>query len=221
MNRKKEICNLGQYAINEVETKSFGTTKQILAVHEVYRLGGKPTIVKIEEGKTTSTVYFQIVGEKFYFAAYFSMLPKVSLTGTGTEPHTSVYLNASSYILTYKEICAFTSLIPTRGWSVGDMTPSGKSTRKFSSVQFEESDGPGLFSKKLRSLLDFLERDKLGVLRLVTNAEAYVQTVMEFHNGNTMLGGPNIDKISLRRLSDFELDIDFDFYATGNFFKEE
>ena len=129
--------DLGQYAINEVETKSFGTTKQILAVHEVYRIGGKPTIIKIEEGKTTATVYFQIVGEKFYFAAFFAMLPEVSLTGTGTEPHTRVYLNASSYILSYTDICAFTSLIPTGGWSVGDMTPSGRSTRKFSFVQFE------------------------------------------------------------------------------------
>ena len=100
------------------------------------------------------------------------------------------------------------------------MTPSGKSTRKFSSVQFEESDGSGLFSKKLRSLLDFLEQDKLGVLRLVTNAEAYVQTAMEFHTGNTMLGGPDTDKISLRRLSDFELDIAFDFTLLVTFSKK-
>lgn len=40
---------------------------------------------------------------------------------------------------------------------------------------------------------------------------------MEFHNGNTMLGGPAIDKLSLRRLADLSLDIDFDMYATGNF----
>ena len=137
MNRKKESCDLGQYAIIEVETKSFGTTKQILSVHQVCCLGDKPTIVKIDKGKTTATVYFQIVGEKFYFAAFFAMLPEVSLTGTGTEPHTRVYLNASSYILSYTDICAFTSLIPTGGWSVGDMTPSGRSTRKFSFVQFE------------------------------------------------------------------------------------
>jgi hypothetical protein len=221
MNRMKESCDLGQYAINEVETKSHGTTKQILAVHQVCHLGEKPTIVKIEKGKTTATVYFQIVGEKFYFAAYFSLLPKVSLTGTGTEPHTSVYLNASSYVLSYTEICAFTSLIPTRGWSIGDMIPSCRSTRKFSSVQFEEPNGPGLFNKKLQSLLDLMEQDKIGVLRLVENADAYVQTAMEFHNGNTMLGGPSIDKMSLRRLCDLELDIDFDLYATGNFFEEE
>ena len=69
--------------------------------------------------------------------------------------------------------------------------------------------------------MDFLEQDKIGVLRLVTNASAYVQTAMEFHNGNTMLGGPDINKMSMRRLSDLELDIDFDLYATGNFFEEE
>ena len=56
MNRKKESCDLGQYAINEVETKSHGTTKQILAVHQVCRLGDKPTIVKIDKGKTNAAL---------------------------------------------------------------------------------------------------------------------------------------------------------------------
>jgi Domain of unknown function (DUF4279) len=72
---------------------------------------------------------------------------------------------------------------------------------------------------KMKNLLDFLETDKVGVKNLVKKAEGYIQVAMEFHNGNSMLGGPNISKESVRRMAALNIDIDFDLYVSGKTYK--
>ena len=42
---------------------------------------------------------------------------------------------------------------------------------------------------------------------------------MEFHNGNSMLGGPNISKESVKRMAALNLEIDFDLYVSGKTYK--
>lgn len=218
--KSEDYSRVAQCAVREIQEKTLGTTQQILDVHAVEYENGSPKILEIESDASNARVYFPIIGEAFYFVVCVSLFPEISVCATNTEPNVNVYLRATSPTMTFSEICGLTDLTPTGGWSLGDKTASGKSLRKYSSVRFEPSPGPGRFQGKLESLLDVLERDANGVRNLAADANAYIQVVMEFHNGNTMLGGPAIDKLSLRRLADLSLDIDFDMYAAGNFFKE-
>jgi hypothetical protein len=71
----------------------------------------------------------------------------------------------------------------------------------------------------MKNLLDFLETDKVGVKNLVKKAEGYIQVAMEFHNGNSMLGGPNINKETVKRMAALNIEIDFDLYVSGKTYK--
>ncbi len=111
-----------------------------------------------------------------------------------------------------------TTVKPTGGWDKGDKW-NDKTFRKYTAVHFEPNPEPDEFEDKLRKLLDYLEQDKEGILSLVEKAEGHIQVAMEFHNGNTMLGGPYISKENIKRMSSLNLEIDFDLYANGKFFK--
>ncbi len=84
---------------------------------------------------------------------------------------------------------------------------------------FEPTPGPDEFEDKLKKLLDFLETDKVGVKNLVKKAEGYIQVAMEFHNGNSMLGGAGISKESIKRMAALNLEINFDLYVSGKTYK--
>jgi len=42
---------------------------------------------------------------------------------------------------------------------------------------------------------------------------------MEFHNGNSMLGGPGISKETIKRMAALNVGIDFDLYVSGKTYK--
>jgi len=42
---------------------------------------------------------------------------------------------------------------------------------------------------------------------------------MNIHNGNGMVGGPTLDKNSIKRMNDLNLEINFDLYLEGKKFK--
>jgi hypothetical protein len=71
----------------------------------------------------------------------------------------------------------------------------------------------------LKKMLTFLEQDVDGVRALVDKARGYVQITSVFHNGNTSLSGLHLDKECIRRLAALNLEIDFDLYAEGNFYR--
>jgi hypothetical protein len=50
-------------------------------------------------------------------------------------------------------------------------------------------------------LLDQLETDKSGVAALVEKEGGMIQVAMEFHNGNTMLGGSSLDRETIARMA--------------------
>jgi len=210
-----------QKAIEEIESKTFGVTKQFLDVHEVVYDGNCPKIERIDKDRDDGTViaYFPIKDEKFYLAISIDTEPQVSVKGVGTVPYCCVYFRATSEILSFQDLSVMTILKSTGGWSKGDRRKSTTIFRKYSSIHFEPNPEPDEFEDKLKKLLDFLDQDKSGVNSLVERANGYIQVAMEFHNGNTMLGGPHIDKNLMKRMALLNLGIDFDLYANGNLFK--
>ncbi len=213
-----------QKAIEEIETKSLAVTEQFLEIHEVVYDNGKPKIARIDKDKRDGifVVYFPVKNEKFYFAVYVDTSPEISIRWTGTEPYNSVYFRAFSDTLSFGELSQLTTLKHTGGRSKGDpKRPIGGTgiLWKESTIFYEPDSEPDEFEDKLRKLLDFLEQDREGIAKLVDQANGYIQVAIEFHNGNTMLGGPNIDKGSLKRIANLNLEIDFDLYVSGKPFK--
>jgi hypothetical protein len=209
-------------AIDELQAKRFGTTQQLLDIHEIIYVDDKPQVLRVdtEYDEKTAIVYFPIKDEKFYLAVWLDTKPAISVRGVGTENYNSVYLKVISDALSFQELSSLTKLKPTSGWSKGDPRKSGKSFYNFSALHFEPNPEPDEFEDKLRKLLDFLETDKDGITALVNKASVQIQVATIFHNGNTMLGGHHLHKNTIKRLAAFNLEVDFDLYAEGNFFKD-
>ena len=209
-------------AIKEIETKTLGMTKQFLKIHKVVCVDKKPKVASLDTNKDKAVVYFNVEGEKFFFAVYMDTIPTVSVSWSNTQPYHSVYFNASSDKLSLKELSCLTTLSSTRGRNKGDKKrPGGDAgiSWKQSAIFFEPNPGPGEFEDKLTRLLDYLEQDKKGVEKLVEFADGYIQVYSSFHNGNTMIGGHHLEKDQVKRMSKLNLEIDFDITADGNLFK--
>lgn len=207
-------------ALSEIENKYFAVTEHYLAIHELVFEDNKPKIDRVDtESKDgTAIVYFPIKGEKFFFAIYLETIPKVEVRGIGTEPYNSVRFVASSDSLDLRQLSELTTLKYSTGRNKGDKRGQN-GVWNYSSISIEPNQEPDEFEDKLKKLLDYLEQDKLGILNLTKNAKGYVQVAIEFHNGNTMLGGPRLNLESIKRLGELNLEIDFDLYVGGNSFK--
>jgi hypothetical protein len=208
-------------AYEEIALRRCGVTKQLLAIHEVVYEDDKPKVLRVdierEDGR--AIVYFPIKGEKFYLAAYVERRGDKLEAICYTEAYHGVAFKAFSDTLSLEEISALTRLTPTRGWTKG-----GKRLYKSSlpatntCAIFEPNPEPDEFEDKIAKLLDYLETDKEGVAAIVEKAEGYIQVASIFHNGN--IDGYNLSKEVIRRASLLNLEIDFDLYAQGNFFRD-
>ena len=208
-------------AIDEIFKKELGTTEQLLEIHEVVFENDKPKVLRIDQecDDSSAIVYFPIKDQKFYLAVHLDTIPEVKVRGVGTENYNSVYLKITSETFSFDEISSLTKLKPTGGWSKGDPRKLGRSKYNNTTLHFEPNKEPDGFEDKLKKLLDFLDQDKQAILGMIGKTNSQIQVVTVFHNGNTMLGGHHIDKETLKRISMYNLEIDFDLYAEGNFYK--
>ena len=141
--------------------------------------------------------------------------PKVVVRHVSAEPYVSIYFKAISENMDFDQLSALTLLQNTGGWSKGEKRGAGAAFRRNSCIRFEPNPEPDDFEDKLKKLLDFLEQDMAGIQSLIQKASGYIQVAMEFHNGNTMLGGPHISLDLIKRMSLLDLGIDFDLYVGG------
>jgi hypothetical protein len=205
-------------AINEIESKNWGTTRQFLEIHDIIRKDDKPITdrIDLDGNDSAAIVYFPVQDEKFYLAICLETKPDIVITGIYVEPYVSVSLVAHSINTCFDQLQKMTTLIPTGGWKKGEAkTTGGNILNRYNFIRFEPNPGPDAFEDKISGLLDLLETDLTGVSVLVEKAGAYIQVAMEYHHGNTMLGGPRIGKQTVSRLAALELGIDFDLYTAG------
>ncbi len=211
-------------AVEEIETKNFGVTEQFLEVHKIVYQDNAPIISRIDTEKNNgmAIVYFPVVDEKFHLAVGVETKPEVAVSYVQTESYNSVCFRASSDNLSLEELAKKTKLEFSKGRSKGEPKNPKDGTGVLwpnSTIIFEPNPEPDEFEDKLTKLLDYLDHDKKGIKELINNANGYIQIAIEFHNGNTMLGGPHISKKLLKRMATFNLEIDFDLYVSGNFFR--
>ncbi len=213
------IDHITKKAIEEIEHSSFGVTEQFLAVHNVVYIDGKCAIkwVDVERDTESVYVYFSVENEPFYFVVVLSKAEQ-EVTWVYVEEESHVHFIAVSEELSANEIRKMTSLEPSKYWSKGERKGlAGKSNKVF----FEPTPEPLPVEQKINRLLDFLETDLDGVKRMVEKGGGYIQVVIEYHNGNTMLGGFFLNTKIIKRLASLNIEIDFDLYAVGNFYKDE
>jgi hypothetical protein len=182
----------------------------------------KPKIAKVDRDKNdgTAIVYFPVEGEKFYFAVVLTTDPEIAVTRIYVEPYISVCFSTMSETIDLDKLADMTALKATSTWKKGDLKRIGGTVQhRVNRFRIEPNPGPDEFEDKMKMLLELLETDKRGVTELVEKAAGYVQVAIEFHNGNTMLGGPNISKETIKRLAALNLEIDFDLYVGGKFYK--
>lgn len=208
-----------QKATEELETKPLGVTEQFLKIHQVVYENDKLKVARVdrENEDGTAIVYFPVKDEKFYLAVYLDTEPEVSVRHVNTESYNSVYFKATSEVYNFDELSKMTKLKSTGGNNKGD-NRGRNALWKHSSIFFEPNPEADEFEDKLRKLLDFLEQDKDGIATLVNKADGYIQVASTFHNGNTTLGGHQLDKSIIKRMANLNLAIDFDLYADGNFY---
>ena len=216
---KKEIENI---VIAEFEVPTMATTKQYLEIHSAVSENGviKVDRIDLESSDDVAIVYVPVEDEHFHFAVYVDVV-KREVSGIGTESWNRVYFRATSDIFSFAELKAFTTLEPTEYWNKGDLRNNRKSRHSFSCFKIESNPEPDEFEDKLNKLIDVLEKDASGIKSITEKTDAEIMVAMNFHNGNGMLGGMNIDKESIKRISDLNLSMTFDLYADGNKFKEE
>ena len=211
-------------AIREIESPKWAVTEQFLQIHKVVYDGSRPKVARIDtdKGDGTSIVYFPIEEQNFHLAVYVSTQPEITVAAVHVEPYNCLRFCAFSEKLTLNELASFTSLKydDNRSYNIGDRKIEGSPfSHRQSRISFEPNPEPDEFEDKLESLLDFLEQDINGISALVDKANGYIQVAIFFHNGNTMLGGPHINKDLIKRMSALSLGIDFDLYAGGTIYK--
>jgi hypothetical protein len=205
----------------EFKDKTLGVTEQYLEIHSPIYNDNKLKVDRIDRDRKDELIiaYLPVLDEKFYFAVYIDTNTN-EVTGVGTEAYHRVYFRATSETLSADNLKSMTHLTPTEFWNKGDFRKNGKSNHTFSNLTILPNPEPDEFEDKLKKLLDFLEQDKDAIKRLAEKADGYIQVAMNIHNGNGMIGGPNIDKDDIRRMNELGLSINFDLYVGGNNFKE-
>ncbi|QKG52921.1 DUF4279 domain-containing protein [Hymenobacter sp. BRD67] len=206
-------------AIAEINSPTFGVTKQFLEIHSVALEEGRPKIAGFTNSSNNLTaIFFAIEGERFYLVVSISTASStLSVANVYVQEWNRISFHVTSETLNAQQLAALTTLKPTETYNKGDRRKFG--TFNYSYVEFEPCPEPGGFKVRLKYLLSFLEQEFSGVRALVDQAEGYLRVISVFHNGNTMLGGLNLDKECIQRMAALNLEIDFDLYAEGNVYK--
>ena len=205
-------------AIEEILNPKFETTKQYLEVCEIKMESGKPKVARVNENffENKVAVYIEVKDERYFIEIHLTKEPEIEVEFVWTESGHRVYLTATSGKLSFEELSKFIGEFkPLKGWSKGDIRKNGKSKYDFSRVYFEpiKNEAYGL-DEKLELLLDELEKDIEGVLKLSDNSNAYISVCRhQYISGNAGVG---FEIKTINRLNKLNLGIDIDTYIIGN-----
>jgi len=203
----------------EFQERTFGVTEQYLEIHAPIYINNKLQITRIDRDRDKFIIaYLPVLDERFYFTVYIDSDSGEIIT-ISTEPNHRVYFFATSENLSETELKALCSLSIYESWNKGDLKKNGRSAHNFSALKIMPNSEPDEFEDKLNKLLTYLETDEEGIRQLVEKAEGYIQVAMDIHNGNGMIGGPNISRESITKMHNLGLSINFDLYVSGNSFR--
>ena len=224
---KQQFLELSNKEFGE---KTRGSTEQYTDVLEVVTEGGLPLAKHIErQDDDCYAVFYAVKDERFFYTHYFEVSGQVKLVGDDITPATAVYFRVYSDNLSLTELLDITTLKTSRRWQKGDLKNQNPTfplfyNRKIITTTFKDSgffyepntNEAGNFEKKIDELLIDLESHKQELSKL-TKAGCYMYISAYWHSyyGNTMLGEIHLNKQIIKRLSDLDLEINFDLYTGG------
>lgn len=207
---------------NEFASPTLGITEQYLEIHQPVYEDGQIKIARIDRDKPIeeqiAIAYLPVQSEYFSFAVYIDE-EKNEVFNIGTESRNSVYLRITSETLSAAELGAYLSFTPTSSWNKGGLTPDGRRIYNFNCIEYEPNPEPDEFEDKLKKLLITLQADKEALIALAAHATLFIQVLMDFHQGNQMLGSALVNLECMKLMTELNLEISFDFTAWGTPFK--
>lgn len=196
------------------------TTTQYLEVMDLEVENGKPKVerVDLDSIEETNVVYFVIKDEPFFLSVYFSKDDN-EITNVGSEMGSEVYFTATSESMSYDQLSKLTNLQGLKGWNKGDTRKYGNGKYTFSRIIFDPFECQAYnLEAKLLLLLNEMEKDKEGVIRLTKLVDAgIVLHLQHFVNGNQGVG---FDSETIKRLSNLNIGVEIDQYVSGNELKD-
>lgn len=203
-------------AIAEIQNPTLEVTSQYLEVCELEIIEEKPVIERIKTDKENDMVYiyFKVKNERYFLKVGIDIRDKPRLYFVWTENAHRVYFTAISETKTFEELASYTTLKPLEGYSIGDREQFRNSKLDFTRITYEPIKCEAYdLEEKLLLLLDDLETDHSGILKLTENSNAHIIVCRhQYIGGNTGIGySPEI----ISRMSKLNLGIYIDMYIVG------
>ncbi|MDB5052821.1 MAG: hypothetical protein JWM44_871 [Bacilli bacterium] len=211
-NQIKEI------ALSEIINPTYELTKQYLKVNPLVFTEGYPVIedIIIDFESKIAEVYFPILNEKYYFVIYLDIEPDVSIRIMNMSAGNRVYFSISSETLSYDEIVEDFILQQTRSWKKGELIPRRDVERYYEESGFMFEPNPkrtGEVEKKVEHLLKLLYPFQNKMNKFENDAIMEIQ--VSYYGYKEQMWGIHLKKELLKQLSNLNLTLDIDLYASG------
>tara|TARA_R100000005_G_scaffold93692_1_gene69722 strand:+ start:1717 stop:2406 length:690 start_codon:yes stop_codon:yes gene_type:complete len=205
VNESVELLDeIKRLAIKELLNPSLELSIQFLSSLHLEAENGIPIIKRIDfdDPDGIIVVYVPIKDELFYFALYFDSNEKNELVDIGTEAGSKVYL----WVYDSEKIDK--SGFPYQPINVGN---------KSFTYSLDNGD-PDNLEDKINLLLERLESRIDDFLKF--SQQTHMSINVAYYGYKEQMWGLHLDKNTIRRLNDLNIDLDFDIYASGSDLKD-
>ncbi|MBC8062158.1 MAG: DUF4279 domain-containing protein [Clostridiaceae bacterium] len=203
-------------AINEILNPSLELTLQFLKVCPVIIKSESPVIEDIIYSKDGdyAEVYFQLENEDYYLVVYIDLTPELSLRTVGTSAGNYVDLIVTSDNEDVENLISIVGINPKRKWNEGERKGKSENRHEESGFIFRLNEKmTGEVEDKISQLLDFIFARGKEFKNLSKIASLDISI---FYCGyKDQMWGVNLSKETIKRLSEFDLSLDIDVYASG------
>jgi hypothetical protein len=198
-----DVSQLKEAAIAEILHPTLAMTNQILDDHPLDYKDGTPNISSIDKEDTNGIVrvYFKFKDEPFDLVIYISSIPNIEILSVAIEPGTSVYLWIEKPESNVQIDIPF---VPTRTTIKGfEFGPD----KNYSNIP----------EHKINRLLNILDKYKERIKEIASIT--YVSLNIAYHSHKDNMQGIHLDRAMLKRISELNIELDLDLYASGTTLK--
>ena len=219
-------------ADDEINNPQWMETKQFLEVNEFYKVNNEYIYERYSINNDSNRYYdyklppvkvdceiifyYKILNQHYFFAIVVDKTKK-DVSRVFIRNSTYCYLSAFSDNMTLKEMAKLTKIKYSDGITKGEKIKHGRSgyyQSSFIKFKFTEETSYEL-EESLNMLLDNLEKDKNGIKKLVKKTAASI--IICKHQCVSANAYIEIDKKTIKRLNELNLDIKIDMYCVGEF----
>jgi hypothetical protein len=200
----------------EIKDRHLSATAKYLKMYNPVYQKGKLQFDAIDKAKEGNIVvaYLPVEEQQFYFAVSVDTDAK-RVISFSTEAKYSIFLRATSIVHNVDVLRSFTSLIPTQSWNKGDKNPNANFDYFFSAITFEDKLGAGTLEDKLDVFLSVLEQDTVGLQKLSSASNVYIQVIARHCVAEGNLSSIVWTKDLIKRLSALDIEVNIEQYVEG------